>query len=31
MDWYYTSDIHNPDLANVCGPQTSLRSIYRIP
>ena len=31
IDWFYTSDIHNPDLANVCGPRTYLRSIYRIP
>lgn len=29
IDWFYTSDIHNPDLANVCGPKTYLRSIFK--
>lgn len=28
-DWYYTSDIHNPDLADICGPKTYLRSIFK--
>ncbi len=28
-DWFYTSDIHNPDLADICGPKTYLRSIFK--
>ena len=29
IDWFHIGDILNPDLADVCGPKTYLRSIFK--